>query len=242
MTSDTTPLFPHAGATVRLELQLGCGLSRVLVAEINHVCDRVEDAAPGAVLQLALSGDGQDGGAAADVTLVNTWERALRRIERLSAPTVVTVNGKCGGLGLALLLTADYRIAAPDLRLGLALDGETLLPGMVLHRLANQIGVARARRMALFAVEIDAVAAHACGLVDDIAADPESAAQSFIGTLKRAELGDLPVRRRLILEAPSHTYEDGLGNHLAACDRALRNTAVRAPAGAEGAMLHAVAA
>jgi isomerase DpgB len=35
-------------------------------------------------------------------------------------------------------------------------------------------------------------------------------------------MSELAVRRRLLLEAPSATFEDALGAHLAACDRLMR--------------------
>lgn len=227
MSPESTILLPLPGITLKYELQLGGGLSKALVADVNGICDCAEDAGAGSVLQLALADNGERGEAVPNVTLVNTWERALRRIERLPLPTVATLDGRCGSLGMALLLTADYRIAAPDLRLGLALDGETSLPGMVLHRLANQIGLSRARRMALFMSELDAAAAAEYGLVDEIAADTGAAARAFVQGLKPAALRDLAIRRRLILEAPSSSYEEGLGNYLAACDRVLRSAAIR---------------
>lgn len=216
-----TPAAGHA--LLALELNLGGGLSKALVATVNEVCDRAEDAATGSALLIKLHG-----GATAparemvDVTLVNQWERALRRLERLPLATVAAVDGPCNGLGLALLLATDYRIVTPRLRLSLALDGQEILPGMVLHRLATQIGVARARGMALFGAELDAQQTLEYGLADAVSAEPAAAAARFAGGLNSALLAGLAVRRRLVLEAPAHSYEDSLGTHLAACDRSLR--------------------
>jgi isomerase DpgB len=36
---------------------------------------------------------------------------------------------------------------------------------------------------------------------------------------------ELAIRRQLVLEAATTTFEDALGMHLAACDRALRRAA-----------------
>jgi isomerase DpgB len=39
---------------------------------------------------------------------------------------------------------------------------------------------------------------------------------------------ELAIRRQLMLEAMTTTFEDALGTHLAACDRALRSVATGA--------------
>lgn len=241
MTAELT----HAGTAgyplLALELNLGGTLSKALVATINEACDRAEDAGGGCALLVRLHG-----GAAApareqvDVALVNQWERALRRLERLPLPTVAAMDGPCRGLALALLLATDYRLLTPQARVSLALDGQDILPGMVLHRLATQIGVARARRLALFGAELDAAAAESAGLADCISDEPVAAAGRFVAGLDAAMLDGLAVRRRLLLEAPAHSYEDSLGTHLAACDRVLRASRPAAPA--SGAYPQAVAA
>jgi isomerase DpgB len=59
-------------------------------------------------------------------------------------------------------------------------------------------------------------------LVDEIVADPEEAARAAIIMLGRIAGTDLAIRRQLLAEALSVSYEDALGAHLAACDRELR--------------------
>jgi isomerase DpgB len=209
---------------VRLELQLAGVLSKSLVASINNACDSVEDAGEGAVLLVLLkqaSVDKAEPVEAVDVHLVNHWERALRRLERLDAASVATIEGQCSGLGLAVMLTTDYRIAAPEVRLNLAgVDG--ILPGMTLHRLANQVGVAAARQLTAFGMDMGVARAEQLGMVDTVAADTEAAAINFIKHLGTLNTDDLSVRRRLLIEASSLSYDDALGSHLAACDRLLR--------------------
>jgi isomerase DpgB len=61
------------------------------------------------------------------------------------------------------------------------------------------------------------------GLVNVVARNIEVVADDFIDSLKAVDLSDLSVRRRLLLESPTVSYEEALGVHLAACDRALRN-------------------
>ncbi len=221
---------------VRLELHLADTLSKSLIASINSACDSVEDAGAGAVLlvQLKPAAAGDAAADNVDVHLVNHWERALRRLERLHATTMATVEGRCGGLGTAVLLTTDYRIAAHDVQLSLAAS-HGILPSMTLHRIAGQIGAAAGRQLVLFGIDMSAARAAELGMVDAVTDDVEAATAAFIKSLAALCTEDLPVRRRLLNEAPALNYDDALGAHLAACDRLLRraHAAQAAPAQAE---------
>ncbi|QUQ65304.1 enoyl-CoA-hydratase DpgB [Kutzneria sp. CA-103260] len=210
-------------------------LSGSLVRAVNDLCDRAEDADRDLVLVLhvigrhAITSDRSWPGEVG-IDLVSKWERALRRLERLNAVTIAVAERTCWGPTLNVLLAADYRIGAPDLRLSIAGGERELWPGMAVHRLANQIGVARSRQMVLFGVQVTAARAWEIGLLDDVTDDlaaAVSAAADLAGGLTGAELA---IRRRLLLDAANSSFEDSLGAHLAACDRTLRLGAER-PAG-----------
>jgi isomerase DpgB len=146
----------------------------------------------------------------------------LRRLERLPAVTVAVLDGACRGPALDVLLTTDYRLATPDARLGVgSLDGSTW-PGMALYRLAHQLGPARARQLALFGVELPASRALDWGLLDEVVPDPEERSQELLAGFGTVSGKELAVRRQLLGEATTTSFEDALGGHLAACDRALR--------------------
>jgi isomerase DpgB len=199
----------------------------VPVDQVNAVCARAE--ATGAPVLLRLGG--ADVGAApyddATVQTVNRWERALRRLERLPAMTVAAADGRCTGPALDVLLTVDYRVGSAATRLAVPSVGAGPWPGMALYRLANQVGTGRARRLALFGSELPAAQAADWGLLDEVVDDPLSrAAQVIAGAGGNGR--ELSIRRRLLLEAVSTSFEDALGAHLAACDRALRRAAVDA--------------
>jgi len=210
-------------ADVHLDIAGTAALSGALIDEVSAICGKAEAAKGGTVL-LRLGGAAGDGGDLYDVTVqvVNRWERALRRLERLPAVTVAVVDGACHGPALDVLLTADYRIAAPDARLRIPSVGGGPWPGMVLHRLANQLGAGRARRIALFGAELPAVRAGDWGLLDEVVADTVARSRDVLDALAGTSGRELSVRRRLLLEAASTSFEDALGAHLAACDRALR--------------------
>ncbi len=222
----------HAGSghpVIECAISLGKPLSRDLVDKVTAVCDEGEDAGANALVCIHLDGSGtaeanRDGAhPAIDVGLVNHWERALRRLERLPVVTVAVATGEIGGLGLALLLCTDYRLVDEASHLRLAQPGQPPLPGMLLHRLSNQLGVTLTRRMALLERRLDSHEALRHGLIDEVCANVGAAARAVLQDLRQRDLAHASMQRRLILEASSVSYEDALGSHLAACDRVLRH-------------------
>jgi isomerase DpgB len=202
-------------------------LSLASVKALDNLCDRVEDRPGSGVVTVHVTGapkpEWTDG---LSVALVTKWERVLRRMERLPVPTLATAAGDCGGPALDAFLATDVRIATPDTRLLLPLDGEATWPGMAVHRLVQQAGAARVRRAVLFGVPITAQEALTLGIVDQLAEDT-----SVIETMKELVAGlsgrELAIRRQLLFDAASMSFEDALGQHLAACDRALRGAAAK---------------
>jgi isomerase DpgB len=198
-------------------------LSAESVAAIGAVCDSVEDRADDSTVIVEVSG-APTGARARDLTIamVSRWERGLRRLERLPAATIAVAAGDCGGLALDVLLATDYRIAATSVRLMMPVEAGATWPGMALYRLAHQAGGAAIRRAVLFGVPIGAGDALALQLLDELADDAASALAAA-ADLSGAFWGpELAVRRQLLLDAPTVSFEDALGVHLAACDRALR--------------------
>jgi isomerase DpgB len=203
------------------------------VARLDALCGRAEDLDPaGGVAVVWLTGAPDPSwtlGLA--VALVNKWERALRRLERLDLPTLAVATGDCGGTALEALLATDYRIADSTLRLLLPADPSGIWPGMALYRMTNQIGVAAARRAVMRGAAIPAAAALELQLVDEVVDDPRAAlpaAINLIGGAGGTGSGGTAMRRQLILDAPTTTFENALGSHLAACDRVLRRVPVEA--------------
>lgn len=202
-------------------------LSPELVARVEALSERAEQAPPGSIVVLHLTGADTDPQwpGATGVHLVNKWERALRRLERLTVATIAIAEGNCGGPAAEALLSTDYRLATPDLRLRIPARHGAVWPGMILHRLANQIGVARVRQMALFGADLTAEEVMRLSLVDGIVDDLDEAVTVARGVVGGAAGSELAIRRRLLLEATTNSFEEALGTHLAACDRALRKSA-----------------
>jgi isomerase DpgB len=156
------------------------------------------------------------------VALVSKWERALRRLERLPAVTVAVARGDCGGMAFDVLLATDYRIASSSVRLLLPAAVGAIWPGMALYRLARQASGSAVRRALLFGAPIKARDALRMQLVDELTDDPAAALAAAAEAAASLPGTELAIRRQLILEAPATSFEDALGVHLAACDRALR--------------------
>lgn len=212
-------MTPHRA----LEIDGGDPLAATTVKAVTALCDRAEDQnAPGiATLHVTGTPTG-DWTSGLDVMLVTKWERALRRLERLPTATAAAARGDCGGTALDAFLAADLRVAAPDTRLVVPRDATATWPGMAGYRLVRLAGGARVRKAVLFGRPIEAAEALSLGLVDELADDPEAAvavATGLLGTLSGTEVA---IRRQLLFDAATTSFEDALGAHLAACDRALR--------------------
>lgn len=234
----TTDLRVRLGdrADACLPIESCASLTPELTASVQAVCDRIEDAVecgearPVVVLHLTggTSTDHDHGGDAnwpgdgADVHAVSRWERALRRLERLPAAIIAVAEGHCTGPAMEILLTADYRIGAVDLSMGLPVRVGQVWPGMAVHRLATQVGIARARQLVLFGRNVPADVARRIGLLDEVAADVVQAAEFALNLVGGVEGTELAIRRRLLLDAATTSFEDARGVHLAACDRTLR--------------------
>ncbi|RKT19027.1 (3,5-dihydroxycyclohex-3-enyl)acetyl-CoA dehydratase subunit B [Streptomyces sp. 1114.5] len=212
-------------------------LSAASVAAVAQACDRVQHG-PGARLVLRVAGTPGPGWTdGLTVGLVSKWERGLRLLERLPALTVAVADGDCGGTALDALLAADYRIATTTARLVMPVTtggASGTWPGMALYRLARQgAGVATVRRALLFGEPIDAFRARSVQLVDEVSDDVPGALSAALGRLG-ASTGtpagrlcgaELAIRRQLMFDAGTVSFEEALGVHLAACDRVLRRTA-----------------
>ncbi|WP_198406998.1 enoyl-CoA-hydratase DpgB [Nocardia terpenica] len=201
-------------------------LSAASVEEIDDLCDRAEDhRGPGPVTLHVTGVPPADWSKQLTVGLVSKWERVVRRFERLGRVTVAVASGDCAGTALDLLLAADIRIAAPGTRLLVSRVGGATWPGMTVHRLTQQVGAAGIRRAVLLGAPIEADRALALNLIDAVSEDPATTLADLTEAVGAVDGREMAIRRQLIFEAGSTSFEDALGAHLAAADRTLRGEA-----------------
>lgn len=214
-------------------------ISVAMVEELEQALDQVEDCPDWDVLVLRGAGDMFSGGIdlrdfpadeKPDVRGFARWERVLRILERLPKITLAAVDGECAGGGLQLLLACDVRVATDRSFFHLHEARMGFLPGMATFRLAKFIGLGRARRMALTGRRVDADEAQRIGLIDHRcdAGDLDSAVLEAIDEFGPFRPEAIELIRRLLDESFEFSYEDFIGNFLAAQHRAAQTEAFRA--------------
>ncbi|HJW09209.1 MAG TPA: enoyl-CoA hydratase-related protein [Holophagaceae bacterium] len=94
-------------------------------------------------------------------------------LRTLPKPVLAVVHGPCAGAGMSLALAADLRLATPDAKFSMAFVKIALHPdwgGSVL--LGQLVNASLAAELMLTGEAVDAVRAHALGLVNQVV-DPE---------------------------------------------------------------------
>ncbi|MFD6397600.1 enoyl-CoA-hydratase DpgB [Nocardia sp. NPDC060249] len=219
--------------TMTVDIAADTPLSGELIAAVLAVATAAEDAAAaGRQATTVLTIRGAREGAefpwpgAVPVGLVGKWENAVRRLEQAPTPIVAIVDGDAYGPAAELLLIADYRVVSAGAVFRLAAVGGGTWPAMALHRLVAQLGVSRARELAIQGRALPATVAGERGLVDAVVEPGGESAAVGVGVALFAETvgSELAIRRRLLLDAVNTRFEDALGAHLAAADRTLRRT------------------
>jgi enoyl-CoA hydratase/carnithine racemase len=179
--------------------------------------------APGA----APDGPYRDGGGA-----------LVRRMLRMGVPVIAAVNGPAFGIGAALTLGADVRIAARSARFGFVYTRLGIAPeGLSSWLLRETVGLPRAIDWLLSGRAVDAPEAFAAGLVREVVAEDGlldralEVAQEYIRWTSPAAVA---VTRRLVWGQVSdsvadraHELESRLVPHLAAGPDAAEAAAAR---------------
>jgi len=117
------------------------------------------------------------------------------KIENCSKPVIAAVHGAALGGGLEVALSAHYRLAAPNAKLGLPEVALGLLPGSGgTQRAPRLIGVKPALELMLSGRHAGAKEALALGLVDRMGTEPSALAEG-IAYAQELIAGQAPVRR-----------------------------------------------
>ncbi len=114
--------------------------------------------------------------------------------------TIAAVRGAAYGGGLGLAAACDVVIASPDARLQFSEVRLGFVPALISVFLPRRLPLARLAHLFLDPEPLDATAAHAVGLVDEIAADPLARAhERALAFAAKSASGAVAETKRLLL-------------------------------------------
>jgi enoyl-CoA hydratase len=148
------------------------------------------------------------------------------RIQRLSKPTLASIEGHALGGGCELALSLDMRfMSRGKARIGLPEAGLGIVPGGGgTQRLARLVGRGRATEMMMLGERLDADAAERCGLVNAACDDPaatRAAARDMARRLAEMPSSSLRLIKRCLNDGYDGDLVDGLEIERAAAIEAL---------------------
>jgi enoyl-CoA hydratase/carnithine racemase len=194
-------------------------LNNALIFELDQALNYIEDELDSSVIVISGLANGNTGcPPPPELDQCRKWEDLVVRIDRLGAFSMAIIDGACVSASLQLALACDFRLATdrssiqmPAVRLG-------YLPGMSTFRLAKYVGLGVAKRLLLTGDQIAAADALSLGLLDSVC--PSSELDEAVGQ-RIAELATIDgkvvkLARRLLNESFSTSFEDAIGNYLAA--------------------------
>jgi 2-oxoglutaroyl-CoA hydrolase len=127
--------------------------------------------------------------------------------ERCSKPVIAALQGYVFGVGFELALACDFRLATPDVELGLPEETIGMIPGSGgTQRLARMVGLGRAKDIILRGRRIDASEALALGLIGEIVEDLDAAVEGLCAELRRLSPLALAMGKRVL----NHAYDGPL--------------------------------
>lgn len=133
-------------------------------------------------------------------------------IQNLSKPVIAAVNGFALGGGLELAMSAHFRVASDNAKMGLPEVTLGVIPGYGgTQRLPQLIGRGRAMEMILTAQMIDAQKAFAYGLVNEVV--PQQELLSYTKTIAEKICKNSPNAIKEAIEAVNANFEDGVNGY-----------------------------
>lgn len=201
-------------------------------AQRNALDARLRQALLGAVRQaardeaarvLVVTGEGPAFCAGADVgelrgaenlgALPDEYGTLLTTLRAAPKPTIAAIRGAAAGIGVALALCCDLRIAAPDAFFRLAfVDIGLTVDGGATWLLPRLIGSARTLELCYTGRRLGAEEAERWGLVNRVAAadELEPAVRELAQKLARGPRAALAAMKRSVAYAESATFEEAV--------------------------------
>lgn len=242
--------------TLRLELEGGIlsvtldrpdsrnALNETMIDELSALADGLDSAPLGTVRAQVLRGAGDSFCAGGDVhdfrSLLSADEETiaarnrrfgalLERLDMLPFVVIAVVEGAAFGGGVGLVAVADVVVATRDARFALSETGLGLPPAQIAPFVTARIGLARARRLALTGVRLDAGEAQRIGLVDrlvDDGGDVDTALAAILSDVLRTAPEATATTKALLLATREKSGGTLLDESAIAFARAIRGAEV----------------
>ena len=133
-------------------------------------------------------------------------------VENLSTPVIAAVNGFALGGGLELAMSAHFRIASDNAKMGLPEVTLGVIPGYGgTQRLPQLVGKGRAMEMIMSAAMIDAETAKNYGLVNHVV--PQAELLEFTKGIASKIAKNSPVAISNAIDAVNANYKDGINGY-----------------------------
>lgn len=159
-------------------------------------------------------------GAGMETSWIPRGIAVLQRLAALPQPVIAAISGHAYGGGLELALAADLRIAVRAAKLAVPETAIGMISGWGgVRRLAETIGLARARHMLLLGTPVTAEQALEWGLVTALAedvADLDKQVAAWVETLRR----NAPIATELTKGILASLHADACAEHARAAGRA----------------------
>ncbi|MGV3461560.1 MAG: enoyl-CoA hydratase/isomerase family protein [Flavobacterium sp.] len=133
-------------------------------------------------------------------------------VQNLSTPVIAAINGFALGGGLELAMSAHFRVASDNSKMGLPEVSLGVIPGYGgTQRLPQLVGKGRAMEMIMTAGMIGAEEAKACGLVNHVV--PQAELLDFCKGIAAKIMKNSPVAISKAIKAINANYEDGVNGY-----------------------------
>jgi enoyl-CoA hydratase/carnithine racemase len=120
---------------------------------------------------------------------------AMQRLARFTKPSIAIIKGACVGGGMTLALACDFRFAGLSAKLGITPARLGLVSPLAdSARLADIVGLPKAKDLLFTARLVDAEEAKAIGLVDQLAGDDAIEGAAYAYAERMAELSQTSLK------------------------------------------------
>lgn len=137
----------------------------------------------------------------------------LRRLDRLSKPTIALVHGNCFAGGVGVVAACDIAVAVQGVQFALTEVKLGLVPATISPYVVRAMGARQARRYMLTAERFDTEAAQRTGLVHEVVTDSlalQTARDRLVADFLTAAPGALAATKTLLDDVVDRQIDDDL--------------------------------